>query len=99
MQQIWLEIEASCVIADVVGEIGQSTRRCHLERCEPMRNRAKRCAWMCVMAEQAHTVQRYKFDTAKLCTGVLHSGSAYRQGHEHILNVALRVLPLPHFLG
>ena len=71
MQQIWLEIEASCVIADVVGEIGRSTRRCHLERCEPMRNRAKRCAW----------------------------GSAYRQGHEHILNVALRVLPLPHFLG
>ena len=71
MQQIWLEIEASCVIADVVGEIGRSTRRCHLERCEPMRNRAKRCAW----------------------------DSAYRQGHEHILNVALRVIPLPHFLG
>ena len=42
MQQVWLEVEASCVIADVVGENGRSTRRCHLEKCEPMRSyRAK----------------------------------------------------------
>ena len=54
MQQIWLEVEASCVIAVVVGEIGQSTRRCHPERCEPMR---KRCVWMCVIAER-HTLIR-----------------------------------------
>ena len=41
MQQIWLEVEATCVIADVVGEIGRSTMRCHLERFEPMIKRAK----------------------------------------------------------